>query len=102
VLANGLFSPWYHLWWIYLALAIGHGRTYRMAMILGVTGPLSYLVWVGLRRLDAPHVWCQMALGIVIPAVLALRHRAFHDRASGDRASGDAPPAAAPATRVRS
>jgi hypothetical protein len=73
-----LFCPWYHTWWIGLALAAGGGYLHRAAGWLMVTGPMSYVVYAGLRRFDAPHEWCQVLLALGLPLVLAAHPRWVH------------------------
>lgn len=68
----GVFGPWYHLWWAPLALLAGDGFLRRFAIAATALSPLGYLVWVGLRRLDAPHQAVMLGLGLLLPLVVAL------------------------------
>lgn len=68
----GVFGPWYHLWWAPLALLAGDGSLRRFAIAATALSPLGYLVWAGLRRLDAPHQAVMLGLGLVLPCVVAV------------------------------
>ena len=68
----GVFGPWYHLWWAPLALLAGDGFLRRFAIAATALSPLGYLVWAGLRRLDVPHQAVMLALGLVLPCVVAV------------------------------
>jgi hypothetical protein len=71
----GVFGPWYHVWWAPLALLGGPGFLHRFAVAVTVLHPLGYMVWSGLRRLDAPHQWTMLAAGVLLPAAIALWRR---------------------------
>lgn len=71
----GVFGPWYHVWWAPLALLGGPGFLRRFAVAVTVLHPLGYVVWSGLRRLDAPHQWTMLAAGVILPLAVALLWR---------------------------
>ncbi len=64
-----LFGPWYHVWWVPVALLLGHGYLYRVACIATVTAPLGYMLWTGFRRLDEPAQWTMWCMGLLVPAL---------------------------------
>ncbi len=73
VLGTALFGVWYHAWWLPFALLLRDGYLYRAGCIASVVGPLAFLVWAGMRRLDAPHQWWGFAVAVVVPLLGALR-----------------------------
>lgn len=72
----GGFGAWYHVWWIPLALLAGDGFVRRFAIAVTVLSPLGYVVWTGLRTLDARHEAAQLLMGVILPASIALAWRA--------------------------
>jgi hypothetical protein len=66
-----LSGPWYHVWWIPLALVLGRGWLFRAACAASVLAPLGYLVWCGWRRLDEPAAWCGTTFSWVLPVLVA-------------------------------
>lgn len=72
VLGAPLFGPWYHVWWVPLALLLGSGYPYRAAIATSVVAPLGYFVYAGWRRYDDPAAWLG-ATCIAVPFVIALR-----------------------------
>jgi hypothetical protein len=71
-LASPLFCPWYHAWWLPIALSLPAGTFLpRAASLVTLCAPASYVAWLLLRRLDAPHSWLQVGLGLVLPLLLA-------------------------------
>ncbi len=82
VVGIGLSFPnlWYAFWWIPFLL-LGEGREEDAATrarrllplkVLGILGPLSYVVYLTTRTLGPAHQWTQWALGIFIPSVCVL------------------------------
>lgn len=83
-----LFSPWYHAWWLPIAIVIGaidddRGFWPRAAWLATVTGPLAYVVWTGWRRLDAPSQWATFGLALMVPLLGALVWRTGVAQRSG-------------------
>ncbi|HEX5053474.1 MAG TPA: glycosyltransferase 87 family protein [Planctomycetota bacterium] len=70
-LGLGNFGPWYHIWWIPLALLAGTGYLRRFAWLATMLSPLCYVVWTGLRTYDARHEWVQLTMGLLLPAIAA-------------------------------
>jgi hypothetical protein len=67
----GGFGPWYHIWWIPLAMIGRPGFLQRFALVATVTSPLCYVVWTSVRILDEGHEWVQLSMGLLVPAVVA-------------------------------
>jgi hypothetical protein len=61
-------GPWYHLWWILLCWTPAM-RLRAPALVLLVTGPLSYAAWLCARELGPTHEWLQWALTMAITAL---------------------------------
>ncbi len=86
VVGLGLSFPnlWYAFWWIpFLLLAPPTGtlsaekeeeeaKRLLPLRVLGVLGPLSYVVYLSTRTLGPVHQWTQWAMGIFIPSVCVL------------------------------
>lgn len=70
VLGAPLFGPWYHVWWVPLALVLGAGYLHRAALATSVVAPLGYFVFAGWRRYDDPAAWLGAAC-VVLPFALA-------------------------------
>ena len=68
--AMPLVSPWYHLWWLPL-VALSPSPLLVTLRALAICGPLSYLVWLGLRRLDGPHQAWQWTFAVLMPIAFA-------------------------------
>src|SRR5204863_6261228 len=66
------FGPWYHTWWIPIALLLGPGFLHRFAIAATLLAPGGYLLWTSLRTLDAPHQWLQLSMGLLVPLVVAI------------------------------
>jgi hypothetical protein len=71
-----LFGPWYHLWWVPLALLHGRGFLYRCAVAATWLAPLGYVLWTSLRTLDVRHEIAVITMGMVLPMLLACVRRA--------------------------
>lgn len=72
------FGPWYHVWWVPLALLHGRGFVHRFAVAAACSSPLAYVCWTATRRLDAWHEVLVLTMGVLLPAgyaVLASRER---------------------------
>lgn len=72
-LGLGGFGPWYHVWWAPLALLGERGWLHRYAVAVSASSPLCYVMWTSARRFDDVHQWVVLAMGIVLPALLASR-----------------------------
>ena len=83
-----LFGPWYHVWWVPIALLLGRGYLHRAACIASVAAPLGYLVWTGWRRLDEPHQWTTLCLCLLVPAIGGLLWREPPALIDGSAAAG--------------
>lgn len=75
------FGPWYHVWWVPLALLAGRGYLHRFAHAVVWTAPLCYVVWTSTRQLDERHEFLVLAMGIALPAAIALLRRRAPDAA---------------------
>jgi hypothetical protein len=80
-----LHGPWYHVWWLPIALLTGRGCLYRAACTASVTAPLGYLVWVAARRHDEPSQWLMVTASLLAPLLGALLWRGAPDRAVAAR-----------------
>lgn len=69
------FGPWYHVWWLPLALLHGHGFLHRFAVATASISPLAYGVWTATRRLDAWHEALVLTMSVLAPAAWALFFR---------------------------
>ncbi len=76
------FGAWYHIWWIVLALLAGNGWLRRFAVAATVLSPLGYVVWTGWRTLGDVHQATGLAMGIVVPALVAFAWRARREPAA--------------------
>lgn len=88
-----LTGPWYHVWWVPLALLLGRGWLFRAACAASVLAPLAHLVWCGWRRLDEPAAWCGVVFAWCLPVLVASVTRfaaATPPGEGGDPVSGDA------------
>lgn len=65
------FGPWYHVWWVPLALLHGRGFVHRFAVAAACTSPLAYGYWTAARRLDSWHEVLVLTMGILLPAAWA-------------------------------
>jgi hypothetical protein len=72
---TGHFGPWYHIWWIPLAMIGRPGFLQRFALVATVTAPLCYVAWTSARILDERHEWVQLSMGLLVPAVVACFRR---------------------------
>jgi hypothetical protein len=68
----GSFAPWYHVWWVPLALLVDGGYVRRFAWFASVAAAPSYVVWTATRTLDTAHQVTQIGLSLAVPAVAAL------------------------------
>jgi hypothetical protein len=71
-----VFGPWYHVWWVPLALLLERGWLHRFALAVVWLSPCGYVVWTFARRLDGAHQVAMLAMGVVLPALVALRRPA--------------------------
>ena len=69
------FGPWYHVWWVPLALLTGPGYLQRFACAVTFLSPLGYGLWTFSRELGVWHQALVFVTGIGAPALLALAKR---------------------------
>ena len=81
-------GPWYHLWWLPLALVLGRGYVFRVACHVSVLAPLAHVGWAYTRAYEAPWHWLGLAGWLFVPLPAAVRWPAARP--------GVSPPAADP------
>lgn len=68
---NTLSGPWYHAWWVPLALLHGRGWLTRLACAVSILAPLAYLGWFWWRDYDAATNWIRATFFLFAPLVVA-------------------------------
>lgn len=68
----GLFSVWYHLWWLPCALLARGTFVARFAVAATLVAPFAYLPWTCSRRLDGLSQWHIVTCAVLAPAACAL------------------------------
>jgi hypothetical protein len=65
-------GPWYHVWWVPIALLGSSGFLHRFAVAVVCLAPLAYVRWTSARAFDELHDAIALAMGTCVPALIAL------------------------------